>query len=179
MQLEYRLRRMTSDDASLTVQWMVKQYGFAPAEVWDWVRNLHFNWSMSVMAQNPGGEPVGLLNMSDYRIEEETSLIVTERPTLLAQLNAMHYIAVFSFIVAESYRGTRLNYDMLMELWPDLCGYDFLFIPVMHSLQTHRYWKRWGAVEFFRDPMSVYYLLPMKDETRHWVMSGSLTVKEQ
>ena len=80
---------------------------------------------------------------------------------MLARLNALRYIAVFSFIVAEPYRHTRLNYDMIMHLWPDLQAYDFVFIPVMHHLKTHNYWKRWGAVEFFRDAMSVYYMLPL------------------
>ena len=152
---------MTSADKSLTVQWMVRQYGFDPAEVEDWVTHLHFNWPMSVKAVDTMGNPIGLLNMSDYRVEEETQLIVTEHPHLLSQLNELKYIAVFSFIVAEPYRGTRLNYDMLMALWPDLQAYDFVFIPVMHHLKTHRYWQRWGAVEFYRDPMSVYYMLPL------------------
>ena len=161
MPMNYSLQRMTSADKSLTVQWMVRQYGFDPAEVEDWVAHLHFNWPMSVKAVDTMGNPIGLLNMSDYRVEEETQLIVTEHPHLLSQLNELKYIAVFSFIVAEPYRGTRLNYDMLMALWPDLQAYDFVFIPVMHHLKTHRYWQRWGAVEFYRDPMSVYYMLPL------------------
>ena len=105
--------------------------------------------------------------MSDYRIEEETEVILAEQPERLARLNALKYIAVFSFIVAEPYRGTRLNYDMIMHLWPDLQAYDFVFIPVMHHLKTHSYWKRWGAVEFFRDKMSVYYLLPLSQAAKH------------
>ena len=77
------------------------------------------------------------------------------------RLNRQRYTAVFSFIVREDYRGTRLNYDMLMEIMPELkAGYDFLFIPVMHSLKTHAYWKRWGAREFYRDTDCVYYMLP-------------------
>lgn len=172
--MNYRLQRMTSADAPLTVQWMVRQYGFSPAEVEDWVANLHFNWPMSVKAVDAEGEPIGLLNMSDYRIEEETQLIVSEQPQLLARLNALRYIAVFSFIVAEPYRGTRLNYDMLINLKPDLQAYDFVFIPVMHHLKTHTYWQRWGAVEFFRDAMSVYYMLPLSSAARQVVsMMGS------
>lgn len=172
--MNYRLQRMTSADAPLTVQWMVRQYGFSPAEVEDWVANLHFNWPMSVKAVDAEGEPIGLLNMSDYRIEEETQLIVSEQPQLLARLNALRYIAVFSFIVADPYRGTRLNYDMLINLKPDLQAYDFVFIPVMHHLKTHTYWQRWGAVEFFRDAMSVYYMLPLSSAARQVVsMMGS------
>lgn len=167
--MNYRLQRMTSADAPLTVQWMVRQYGFSPAEVEDWVANLHFNWPMSVKAVDAEGEPIGLLNMSDYRIEEETQLIVSEQPQLLARLNALRYIAVFSFIVADPYRGTRLNYDMLINLKPDLQAYDFVFIPVMHHLKTHSYWQRWGAVEFFRDAMSVYYMLPLSSAARQVV----------
>lgn len=164
---------MTSADASLTVQWMVRQYGFDPAEVEDWVAHLHFNWPMSVKAVDTMGNPIGLLNMSDYRVEEETQLIVTEHPHLLSQLNELKYIAVFSFIVAEPYRGTRLNYDMLMALWPDLQAYDFVFIPVMHHLKTHRYWQRWGAVEFYRDPMSVYYMLPLSPAAKALALNGA------
>ena len=155
--MNYRLQRMTSADAPLTVQWMVRQYGFSPAEVEDWVANLHFNWPMSVKAVDAEGEPIGLLNMSD------------EQPQLLARLNALRYIAVFSFIVADPYRGTRLNYDMLINLKPDLQAYDFVFIPVMHHLKTHSYWQRWGAVEFFRDAMSVYYMLPLSSAARQVV----------
>jgi len=166
MQMNYTLRRMTAADARETVEWMTRQYGFDPKEVEDWVAHLHFNWPLSVKAVDENGKTIGLLNMSDYRIEEETTQMAAEQPALLARLDAMRYVAVFSFIVAEPYRGTRLNYDMIMSIWDDLQGYDFVFIPVMHHLKTHSYWKRWGAVEFFRDGMSVYYLLPLSPAAR-------------
>ena len=41
---------MTPEDAPLTVDWMVGQYGFDRREVEGWVRNLHFNWPLSVKA---------------------------------------------------------------------------------------------------------------------------------
>ena len=160
--MSYALNRMTPADAPLTVDWMVRQYGFDRAEVEGWVRDLHFDWLFSVKALDGQGRVVGLLNMSSYRIEEETPLIAIEKPDLLASLNAQRYTAVFSFIVVPEYRGTRLNYDMLMSIMPELRdNYDFVFIPVMHHLKTHRYWQRWGAREFYRDAMSVYYLLPL------------------
>ena len=149
---------MTPADAPLTVDWLTRQYGFDRREVEDWVANLHFNWPLSVKAVDGQGRVVGLLNMSDYRIEEETPLIAKEKPDLLYELNAQRYTAVFSFIVAPRYRGTRLNYDMLMSIMPELkANYDFVFVPVMHRLKTHRYWQRWGAVEFYRDAECVYY----------------------
>ena len=159
----YRLwviERMTEVDASITVDWMVRQYGFDRAEVEDWVRNLHFNWPLSVKALDENGNVIGLLNMSDYRIEEETPQILEDAPELLKQLNSQRYTAVFSFIVTEKYRGTRLNYDMLMSIMPELkSNYDFVFIPVLHRLKTHQYWQRWGAKEFYRDENCVYYKL--------------------
>lgn len=168
------LTRMTPDDAPLTIDWMVRQYGFDRAEVESWVRDLHFNWPLSVKALDAQGNVIGLLNMSDYRIEEETPQILTEAPETLASLlhvphiddrnaaNARQYIAVFSFIVAEPYRGTRLNYDMLMSIMPELkARYDFIFIPVLHRLKTHHYWQRWGATEFYRDADCVYYKLEL------------------
>jgi len=158
--MPYTLHRMTQADAPLTVEWMVRQYGFDRAEVETWVRDLHFNWPLSVKAVDENGMVIGLLNMSDYRIEEETEQILKDAPELLASLNAQRYTAVFSFIVAEEYRGTRLNYDMLMSIMPELkARYDFIFIPVMHRLKTHTYWQRWGATEFYRDSECVYYLL--------------------
>ena len=154
------IERMTEDDASITTDWMVRQYGFDRAEVEDWVRNLHFNWPLSVKALDENGNVIGLLNISDYRIEEETPQILTDEPELLKSLNSQRYIAVFSFIVAEKYRGTRLNYDMLMSIMPELkSNYDFVFIPVLHRLKTHQYWQRWGAKEFYRDEDCVYYKL--------------------
>ena len=160
--MSYTLHRMTPADAPLTVEWMVHQYGFDRAEVEAWVRDLHFNWPLSVKALDDEGKVTGLLNMSDYRIEEETPQILTDAPELISELNARRYTAVFSFIVAESWRGTRLNYDMLMSIMPELkARYDFIFIPVMHRLETHTYWQRWGATEFYRDPDCVYYLLTL------------------
>ena len=100
--------------------------------------------------------------MSDYRIEEEAGQIRSDAPELLERLNDMRYTAVFSFIVAPEYRGTSLNYDMLMSIMPELKSkYDFVFVPVLHRLKTHRYWQRWGAVEFYRDADCVYYRLPV------------------
>ena len=160
--MSYTLHRMTPADAPLTVDWMVREYGFDRAEVETWVRDLHFNWPQSVKAVGDDGKVIGLLNMSDYRIEEETEQILIDAPQLLASLNAQRYTAVFSFIVAPEYRGTRLNYDMLMSIMPELKShYDFLFIPVMHRLKTHTYWQRWGATEFYRDSTSVYYKLDL------------------
>ena len=154
------IERMTEKDAPLTVDWMVRQYGFDRVEVEDWVRNLHFNWPLSVKALDENGNVIGLLNMSDYRIEEETPQILKDQPELIKNLNSQRYIAVFSFIVAEKYRGTRLNYDMLMSIMPELkSNYDFVFIPVLHRLKTHQYWQRWGAKEFYRDAECVYYKL--------------------
>ncbi len=160
--MSYTLHRMTAADAPLTIDWMVKQYGFDRAEVEEWVHHLHFNWPLSVKAVDDRGTVIGLLNMSDYRIEEETSQILVDAPELLASLNSRRYTAVVSFIVAEPYRGTRLNYDMLMAIMPELqARYDFIFIPVLHRLKTHRYWKRWGATEFYRDTECVYYKLEL------------------
>ena len=167
--MPYTLHRMTAEDAPLTVDWMVRQYGFDPAEVKAWVSNLHFNWPLSVKAvanEELGIRNeecvVGLLNMSDYRIEEECPLIAKEKPELLRELNSLRYTAVFSFIVAPEYRGTRLNYDMIMSIMPELKScYDFVFIPVLHRLKTHQYWQRWGATEFYRDAECVYYKLEL------------------
>lgn len=162
--MEYTLHRMSPEDAPLTVDWLVRQYGFDRREVEGWVRDLHFNWPLSVKALDEIGNVIGLLNMSDYRIEEETPLIAEEQPELLAAMNDRRYTAVFSFIVAPRYRGTRLNYDMLMSIMPQLkANYDFLFVPVLHRLKTHLYWQRWGAREFYRDADCVYYRLPLHD----------------
>lgn len=152
---------MSEADATESVEWITRQYGFDRKEVEWWVKHLHFNWAMSVKAVDCDGHTIGLLNMSDYRIEEETPQIKEDNPQLLARLNAQKYIAVFSFIVAENYRGTPLNYNMLTSLLPDLRDYDFIFIPVMHRLKTHLYWQRWGAREFYRDAECVYYMLPL------------------
>ena len=165
--MSYALHRMTPADAPLTVEWMVREYGFDRAEVETWVRDLHFNWPLSVKAVDDEGKVIGLLNMSDYRIEEETEQILTDAPQLLSSLNAQRYTAVFSFIVVQAYRGTLLNYDMLMSIMPELkTHYDFLFIPVMHRLKTHAYWQRWGAAEFYRDSTSVFYKLDLTQMDR-------------
>lgn len=153
------------------IQWITQQYGFDPAEVSLWVTHLHFNWPLSVKATDPQGSTVGYLNMSDYRIEEETEYIVEQAPRLLQRLNAYRYTAVFSFIVAPPYRGTDLNYRMIQHIMPQLRQYDFIFIPVMHHLHTHQYWKRWGALEFFRDPNCVYYLLPFNPDVKALLVS--------
>ena len=162
--MSYKLDRMTPDDAPLTVEWMVRQYGFDKHEVETWVKELHFDWPLSVKAIDDNGNAIGLLNMSGYRVEEETNLISTQAPKLLDRINTLNYTAVFSFIVANEWRGTRLNFDMIMEIMPDMKkDFDFVFIPVMHRLKTHNYWMRWGATEFFRDNECVYYMLPFTD----------------
>ena len=85
--MPYILQRMTEDDAPLTVNWMVRQYGFDRAEVESWVQDLHFNWPLSVKALDENGHVIGLLNMSDYRIEEETPQILKDKPELIKSLN--------------------------------------------------------------------------------------------
>lgn len=164
--VKYSLKRMTPYDSEETIQWITNQYNFDRNQVTEWVNNLHFNWSMSVKATDINDETIGLLNMSDYRIEEEAEKISLDCPELLDKLNNLRYIAVFSFIVSEKYRHTKLNYDMIMSIWNDLQEYDFVFIPVMHTLKTHNYWQRWGAREFYRDNISIYYMLPLSNEAK-------------
>ena len=79
---------MTEDDAPLTVRWMVRQYGFDREEVESWLQDLHFNWALSVKALDENGHVIGLLNMSDYRIEDETPQILIDKPELINSLNA-------------------------------------------------------------------------------------------
>ena len=38
--------------------------------------------------EEENGHVIGLLNMSDYRIEEETPQILTDKPELIKSLNA-------------------------------------------------------------------------------------------
>ena len=160
------LLSMTPSDDGLTIDWITRQYGFNKEEVVWWVHNLHFNWPLSVKAIKEDGSVVGLLNMSDYRIEEETEAIIDKSPLLLEKLNKLTYTAVFSFIVSQEYRHTSLNYDMIMSIMPQLRQYDFVFIPVLHRIKTHQYWQRWGAREFFRDDDCVYYMWPFSDAAK-------------
>jgi len=164
--MSYHLERMNTADSELTIEWITRQYGFDRAEVELWVKHLHFNWPLSVKAITNHGEVVGLLNMSDYRIEEETETMAKDAPQLLDKLNTMRYTAVFSFIVVEKYRGTTLNYEMMTSIMDDLKAFDFIFIPVMHHLKTHNYWQRWGALPFYRDSNCVYYMLPFSDKAK-------------
>ena len=163
----FELRRMTAADAPLTVDWRVAQYGFDRAEVEQWVATLAFDWPLSVKAVGADGRVAGLLNMSSYRIEDEAEQMPVREPELLARLNALRYTAVFSFIVRADLRGTRLNHDMLTSIMPELRRrFDFVFVPVLHRLATHRYWRRWGALEFHRDAECVYYALPLGESQR-------------
>ena len=164
--MSHILLRMSPTDRDVTIDWITREYHFDRNTVTSWVDHLHFNWALSVKAINEKGDIIGLLNMSDYRIEEESESIISEKPELLAKLNRMRYTAVFSFIVSEPYRHTPLNHEMMMSIEGDLQKYDFLFVPVMHHLKTHLYWKRRGAVEFFRDKMSVYYIIPISETAK-------------
>lgn len=160
------LHRCSPDDRELTKQWLVRQYDFEPNEVEQWLDDYNFDWPLSVKAIDDNHEVVGLLNMSHYGIDEECEQITAQHPHLVSRLNAMRYVAVFSFIVRDDYRGTRLNYEMMMDIWEPLQAYDFLFIPVMHHLKTHTYWQRWGAVEFYRDDFIVLYMLPFSQRAK-------------
>ncbi len=156
----YHLERCTeADDKEPTCRWMCRQYGFEWNLTMEWLTKLHINWSLSVRAISQGST-IGYLTMSDYRIEDESEDIAVKQPALLAALSKYRYTAVFSFIVKEEYHGTKLNYDMLMDVMDELKNYDFVFIPVMHHLKTHAYWRRWGALYFYEDAVSKYYLLP-------------------
>ena len=148
-----------SRDKEETCQWMCRQYGFEWDTAWHWLSHLHINWPLSVKAVDQDGRTIGLLTMSDYRIEEETEQMAHDAPELLQRLNQFSYTAVFSFIVSPDRKGTRLNYDMLQCIMPRLARYDFIFIPVMHHLKTHEYWQRWGACLFYQDADCKYYLI--------------------
>ena len=138
-------------------QWISTEFHFPYDEVMGYLNELSINWGLSVKAIDEAGQTIGYLTMSDYRIEDETEQIKKDKPELLEYLNSQRYVSIFSFIVAPAYRGTKLNYDMIMSIAEELDEYDFIFVPVMHKLKTHDYWKRWGAVMFYEDHESKFY----------------------
>lgn len=161
----YHLERCSAaHDKEETCTWMCRQYGFEQTLTMQWLNQLHINWPLSVRAVDEESRTIGFLTMSDYRIEEETEEMQQAQPQLLAALNAFRYTAVFSFIVAPERKGSKLNYDMLMNIMAEIQQYDFIFVPVMHHLKTHAYWKRWGALCFFQDAESKYYLIPFNPQ---------------
>ena len=152
-------------DKNEMCQWISNQFNDPFDEVMGFLEELSINWGMSVKALDENGETIGFLTLSDYRIEEETEQIARERPELLEALNKLNYISFFSFIVAPQYRGTKLNYDMIMSLEDDLKKFDFLFVPVQQRLKTHDYWKRWGGIQFYEDEESKFYIIPKNEKT--------------
>ncbi len=173
----YHLERCTPSNSEETCEWMCRQYGFEKSTVDSWMKELHINWPLSVRAVSHG-QTIGYLTMSDYRIEEETEAILRDRPALLADLNRFRYTAVFSFIVAPDRKGSRLNYDMLMNIMAELRHYDFVFIPVMHHLKTHQYWQRWGARLFYEDSNCKYYLLPFNPQVLETLRQHGIPTEE-
>lgn len=140
-----------------------EEFGDPTEEVMGYLNELSINWPLSVKAVD-NGKTVGFLLMSDYRIEEETEQIKEDKPELLNDLNELKYTAIFAFLVNKAYRGTKLNVDMVKEVKPYMKDYDFIFIPVRHELKTHDYWKRWGALCFYEDKESKFYLIPQNEK---------------
>ena len=163
----YKLIRCNeARDKNEMCQWISDQFNDPFDEVMGFLEELSINWGMSVKALDEEGKTIGFLTLSDYRIEEETEKIKEDNPCLLKALNKLNYISFFSFIVAPEYRGTKLNYDMIMSLEEDLKKYDFVFVPVQHQLKTHDYWKRWGGIQFYEDDESKFYAIPKNDKVK-------------
>ena len=154
-------------DKSEMCQWISDQFKDPFDEVMGFLEELSINWGMSVKAVDENGKTIGFLTLSDYRIEDETEKIKEDNPRLLKALNELNYISFFSFIVTPQYRGTKLNYDMIMSLEEDLKKYDFVFVPVQHHLNTHDYWKRWGGILFYEDDESKFYAIPKNDKVKN------------
>lgn len=147
-------------------QWMSKQFDAPYEEIMGYLNDLQINWGLSVKALDSRGNTIGFLTMSDYNIEDETEQILTDAPDLLNELNQFDYVSGFSFIVAPEYRGSRLNYDMLNSIQSELDKKDFIFIPVQHHLRTHNYWRRFGAICFYQDDESKYYIIPKNERVK-------------
>ena len=151
-------------DKNETCKWISKQFNDPFDKVMGFVEELSINWPMSVKALDEDGKTIGLLTLSNYSIEEESEQIAIDNPQLLNELNKLKYISFFSFIVAPQYRGSKLNYDMLVSLSSELKKYDFIFVPVQHHLKTHDYWKRWGGIQFYEDDESKFYIIPLNEK---------------
>lgn len=150
-------------DKEEACQWLSDEFGDSYEEVMGWLDECSINWPLSVKGLNNEGETAGFLLMSDYNIEDESATIADDEPELLADLNSLNYIAGFAFLINPKYRGTRLHYQMLRKLSDVYKNYDFIFIPVRHELRTHNYWKRMGAVYFYEDEESKYYIIPQSN----------------
>lgn len=163
----YKLIRCNeARDKMEMAHFMSDQFQLPFDEILGYLETLHMNWGLSVKALDDEGKTIGFLTISDYSIEEETESIKDDNPCLLQALNKLNYISVFSFVVDPKYRGTQLNYDMLMSIMGELKNYDFIFVPVMHSLKTHDYWKRWGAIQFYEDHESKFYAIPNNEKVK-------------
>jgi len=163
----YKLIRCNeARDKNEMCQWISDQFNDPFDEVMGYLEELSINWGMSVKALDENDKTIGFLTLSDYKIEEETEKIQEDNSCLLKALNMLNYISFFSFIVAPEYRGTKLNYDMIMSLEEDLKKYDFVFVPVQHQLESHDYWKRWGGIQFYEDDESKFYAIPKNDKVK-------------
>ena len=150
-------------DKDEACQWISDEFGDTYEEVMGWFDECSINWYLSAKGLNDKGETAGFLLMSDYNIEDESATIADDEPELLADLNSLNYIAGFAFLINPKYRGTRLHYQMLRKLYDVYKNYDFIFIPVRHELRTHNYWKHMGAVYFYEDEESKYYIIPQSN----------------
>lgn len=151
-------------DKEEVCRWWSETFGDSYETVMEWLTNLSMNWELSVKAVDENGETAGFLIMSDYNIEDETESIVNDEPELLNDLNKLKYIGGFGFVISPKYRGSSLHLKMIRDLADVYKNYDFIFIPVRHELRTHNYWKRMGAIFFYQDEESKYYLIPQNDK---------------
>ena len=76
------------------------------------------------------------------------------------------YISVLA--VKPEYRGKSMNYELVTSVINGLVsqGCEWIYIQVLNSLNTHDYWKRYGAIEFLDYGGVKNYMLPISEDAK-------------
>ena len=134
--------------------------------VMGWLQETSVNYGASVKCLDEDGEMVGVLLFTDSTLDYEVPDLKEKNPKLYAYLDNMKYIEGFAFVIDPQYRGTGADRKMLGIALANIKDYDYVMVPVFHSLRTHNYWMRFGAINVFENEELKLYVIPLSEQLK-------------
>lgn len=165
---EYEVKKLTTKKELVESCYLFSENfeGYSPQWFYAYLTETGLDVKSSYVAVSSDGKVVGSCVVTN---EEFPSEILNKKDVELStMLLDMDYKCISALAVKPEYRGKSMNYELVTNVINDLVsqGCEWIYIQVLNSLNTHDYWKRYGAIEFLDYGGVKNYMLPISEDAK-------------
>lgn len=123
---------------------------------------INMNMSLSVKCTNEQNEVCGILIMADFHICHGTPISEINH-NFAQQLQDFKCLNGFLFLIKEELRGYGIDKILIKSANIKVDDYDIIWGAVDKTLNSHKYWERYGFIKFIEIEDAIFYLYNNKN----------------